>query len=178
MDKPTLSVLVREQRHPFIRRGKFGTRRSIGLEARFAQKYVVEPNGCWRWIGSGGRYGQLMISHRSYYAHILAYHLFVGDVPKGLNVCHSCDTPLCVNCQHLFLGTQTDNMRDAAKKGRTTIGERNPQAKLTRPQVDVIRALLGKHLSHAEIASQFNVSRPAITYIANNKTWRTTQHGP
>lgn len=171
----SLAQLVREQRFPFIRKGKHGTRKSIGLEARFAEKYVVEPSGCWRWTGLGGgnqRYGNLMISHRSFYAHILSYLLFRGDIPLGLNVLHECDNPKCVNPQHLFLGTQKDNMRDAARKGRTTIGERNPAAKLNMIKVVAIRQRVAGGSTHQVAADEFGVSRGNVSRIVNNQTWR------
>lgn len=97
------------------------------LESRFMQK--VEPvteTGCWIWMaGTNGdsrkfSYGQMYDGNKTRAAHRLSYELFVGPIPAGLFVCHRCDVPLCVNPAHLFVGTQSDNMLDASRKGRTT----------------------------------------------------------
>ena len=87
----------------------------------FEDKYIPEPNsGCWLWIRGvdGGGYGHT----NKGYAHRLAYERYVGPIPKGLLVCHKCDTIICINPDHLFLGTQKDNMADAARKGRLRNG--------------------------------------------------------
>jgi hypothetical protein len=85
--------------------------------ARFHAKYIPEPNsGCWLWDGwvngrGYGRFGKGL-------AHRISWELHRGPIPAGMNICHKCDVPPCVNPDHLFLGTQTDNMRDCARKGR------------------------------------------------------------
>ena len=81
------------------------------------------PDDCWPWEGRtvGAGYGTIGIGRRgegSMLAHRLAWVLERGPIPKGLNVLHSCDNPPCCNPAHLFLGTQGDNMRDMAAKGR------------------------------------------------------------
>lgn len=88
----------------------------------FHGKYIPEPNsGCWLWtagVGIGG-YGRLWCgAGLTRYAHRFSYELAFGPVPSGMFVCHRCDTPACVNPDHLFLGTHRDNMRDMQQKGR------------------------------------------------------------
>ena len=76
--------------------------------------------GCWLWHGckDGAGYGYVTLMARPVSAHRIAYRFAKGDIPKGMEVCHSCDTPLCVNPDHLFLATHEQNMRDMRRKGR------------------------------------------------------------
>jgi hypothetical protein len=87
-------------------------------------KSIPEPNsGCWIWLGSGRTYGQTnwhetMPLYGEALAHRWSYRAFLGPIPKGMFVCHRCDTPPCVNPDHLFIGTAGDNARDMVRKGR------------------------------------------------------------
>lgn len=87
----------------------------------FHSSYIAVPEcGCWLWEKSLARkgYGVIHIKNKRKSAHRYSWELYYGPVPKGLFVCHKCDTPSCVNPEHLFIGTHTDNMRDAKRKGR------------------------------------------------------------
>lgn len=79
-------------------------------------------SGCWLWTGAVSRgranYGSLGYHGKSERAHRVSYKEFVGTIPAGLHVLHACDTPLCINPRHLFLGTHKENMQDKIKKGR------------------------------------------------------------
>ena len=89
---------------------------------RFHSKYAPVPfSGCWVWMGalSGKGYGKLMLKeHRLESAHRLSWLLHRGPIPDGLHVLHRCDVRTCVNPDHLFLGTNLDNIRDRIAKGR------------------------------------------------------------
>lgn len=102
--------------------------RGLPLEWRFWPCVLPVASGCWEWqAGKGTGYGA--ISAREYgtkKAHRIAYAMMKGD-PTGMKVCHTCDNPPCVNPEHLFLGTQTDNMLDMHAKGRA----KNPGKALT-----------------------------------------------
>jgi hypothetical protein len=107
----------------------------MDIRERFSEKYIPVPeSGCWLWLGATShrpgkpRYGFLGIyqpatARRKYYrqgflAHRLSWELFRGSIPKGMQVLHKCDTPTCVNPDHLFLGTALDNVIDCCRKGR------------------------------------------------------------
>ncbi len=84
------------------------------------------PSGCWLWTGpkSGNGYGAVSLGRGTngpHGAHRIAYLLWVGLIPEGLQVLHHCDTPLCVRPSHLFLGTHADNMADKTRKGRLNV---------------------------------------------------------
>jgi len=92
---------------------------------RFMEKVSPEPNtGCWLWTstvaGAGGDYGRLKIGNTVRRSTRWIWEYRNGPIPQGLVVCHKCDTPSCVNPDHLFIGTQAMNLRDAAAKGRMT----------------------------------------------------------
>lgn len=101
--------------------------------AKFEDSYIPEPNsGCWLWLGPffmRGDYGCFSCGRRTMVrAHRLAYEIYC-DAPGDEHVLHTCDMPSCVNPDHLFLGSQADNMRDKAMKGRQLEGEANPAYK-------------------------------------------------
>lgn len=80
-----------------------------------------DQDGCWPWLGSHigqSKYGQCRCVGEQY-AHRVAFILFVGDIPEGFEVLHTCDNPPCVRPSHLFVGTHKDNMADMARKGRS-----------------------------------------------------------
>lgn len=128
------------------------------------------PGGCWIWTANRNRsgYGVIKWHGRAYYAHRFAYLTFIGPIPDGLLVCHTCDTPACVYPAHLFVGTDLDNQRDKWDKGRGTPmrGENHPEHKLTDAQVAELRqrfaagGVLQKALAH-----EYGISRPQVCRI-------------
>lgn len=85
-------------------------------------KHITATEGCVVWTGGVAKngYGMVHINSHTYSAHKAAYMLTKGDVPKGMDVCHSCDNRLCINPDHLFLGNRQTNMLDALQKGNLT----------------------------------------------------------
>lgn len=145
------------------------------LRDRFAERYEVASNGCWLWSGTVSKMGYGVIAHdnRHLAAHRVAYTLHKGDIPAGLCVCHTCDTPRCVNPEHLFGGTHQDNMDDMRKKGRGNrpAGEKHWKAKLTVEDVIRIRERAETE-THSLIAADYNVGRVQVGHIARGKAWK------
>lgn len=148
----------------------------IPLSIRF-QRHVgpAGPTGCTLWTGvqNGQGYGRMGVSStKKAMAHRVAWELVNGPVPDGMKVLHRCDVKLCVNPDHLFLGTQLDNMRDMAKKNRSNLGERCPSHKLTADQVAAIRIAYVAGAKKSDLARQYGVAGPTIGGCITGKTWR------
>lgn len=156
---------------------KWGRHNRNSLEsakAKFIAKTLPSEDGCINWIGAVGshkRYGIVGIAGKHWLAHRAAWFLFKGD-PSGFNVCHKCDNGLCVNVEHLFLGTQKDNVRDMESKQRSNhpSGAAHGRAKLTAEDVASIRARWPNE-SATTLAKAFGVSRPTISRIVNGSGW-------
>jgi hypothetical protein len=123
-----------------------------------------ELGPCWIWTAclSTKGYGRIMANGRVQNAHRVAYELTYGPIPPEQNVCHACDNPLCVRPSHMFLGTQTDNIRDMFAKGRNvSLGPR----KLSPEQVDEVFELYAGGASSSIIAAQYGVTGTTICRI-------------
>ena len=133
----------------------------------------TDSSGCWIWTGArtSAGYGQIRIQHTAYYAHRLMWIMMRGVIPYGLEILHKCDNPPCVNPDHLFMGTQSDNILDSVSKGRFNrpSGENHPKAKLTSTQVQEIRKA---KLSQRKLAHEYGVTRWAICAILSGRSWR------
>jgi hypothetical protein len=101
------------------------------------------------------------------------YEKYKGKIPDGLHALHHCDNPMCINPEHLFLGTNADNVADKMAKGRckTGKGERHWKSKLTENDVIKIRTEL-KDLDRCEIAKMYKVQPSAISKIRVERTWK------
>ena len=132
---------------------------------------VEKTPTCWLWRGNqqGFGYGS---GPRGIFAHRWAYERFVGPIPPGKYVLHHCDTPLCVNPKHLFLGTQQDNLNDAIVKGRMSHGTRRYNAKLTDAIVAQARRLWHQGASIWGLAREYKVSTHTMDHALKGKTWK------
>jgi len=144
-------------------------------QERFFLERVKKNGDCWIWQGGKrGKYGDFKyISHRCA-AHRWAWEFYRGPIPKGLCILHSCDTPLCVNPAHLFVGTISDNTRDMIKKGRGAVchqqGENNPGHVLSKSDVIEIKTAKG-HIGQRALAKHFGVCVATIQHIQAGRTW-------
>lgn len=149
------------------------------LEERFF-KLVDKLDVCWRWIVSTRNgYGVLRDHYSKVYAHRLSWEIHNGQIPGILQVLHRCDNRRCVNPDHLFLGTQDDNMQDMISKGRAfhraPQGEESPNAKLSDKVVRYIREVYVKgsiKYGVASLARRFGVSKTAIRLVVQRRTWK------
>lgn len=146
----------------------------MSLSDRLLRCVQYEPNsGCWLWESTTDSkgYGRLIQDRKVLSAHRASWMIHRGAIPKGLCVCHRCDTPLCVNPAHLFLGTQRDNIQDASRKQRTPLGERQGQSKLKAADVLAIRELERAGVLQGDIAARFAVAQSTVSDIVRRKKW-------
>ena len=141
------------------------------LRERFFAKFH-KTEGCWLWTAacSNNGYGRLAFRHRQdfIYAHRAAWLLFKGKIPAGSLVCHHCDIRKCVNPDHLFLGTNKDNLQDCSRKGRMHPGELHGMSKLTEKDVRLIRQASGNQRT---IAKQFGINQSCVSAIRLGQRW-------
>lgn len=133
------------------------------------------PNECWPWKGGTvpGGYGLMKVCGRQRVAHCVAYETWVGPIPEGKILLHSCDNPPCCNPSHLSPGTTKSNSDDAYAKGRLMHGDGSYQAKLTDAAVAKIRAdyAAGKATLKA-FAALHGTSQRAVWNAVHRVTWR------
>ncbi len=139
---------------------------------RFNSKWKRNEAGCHIWMAhtKGAGYGSMRYLGKDQLAHRIIWQELRGPIPAGMSVCHSCDTPGCVNINHLFLGTHADNMQDMARKKRHPyrLAESNVRAKLTNDQVKEIRA---RKESANALASVYSVSKRTILNVRHGYTY-------
>lgn len=148
------------------------------LEERFWRKVVKgEPGECWKWIGKkGAGYGQVQRGGKGsplVFAHRLSYELHKGEIPEGLFVLHECDNRECTNPDHLRVGTQSDNIRDAVKRGRWHAippkhgGASHPNA-ISAETAAAIAVAAG---TQTELSRRFGVARGVVKAIKTGTHW-------
>ena len=163
------------------------------LRVRFWSKVDKgESGGCWLWTACTHSFGYGLFAFRGKQkrAHRVAWVFANGEIADGLCVLHKCDTPGCVNPDHLFLGTRADNTQDMMRKRRNAfvvhLGERHGGSKLTWAEVREIRRLFeerggklgrgryvrnGKGITQVELAERFGVSPVLVGKILRGELW-------
>jgi len=144
---------------------------------------IKSEDECWEWTGckNNDDYGQININKKTYRSHRISWILHYDDIPKDnsiygtMLVLHKCDNPGCVNPNHLFLGTNKDNMEDMVTKNRNKIpdnsGEKHGRHKLTEREVLEIRFKYSSCLYlQKDLAEEYGIKQ--ISLIVNNKIWK------
>lgn len=143
------------------------------LSERFFSFVEKRDNGCWIWMGAkqSKGYGLFTRNYKSHLAHRISWEFTYGFVPEGLVICHRCDTPSCVNPEHLFLGDNKDNALDKMKKGRHVQAYGNTKLRLE-DVLEIRKLWMSGTLSQLELADRFGVKHSCIGRIINTDKWR------
>lgn len=154
-----------------------------------ASSIPVPESGCWLWLKGTFRfgYGNARVNGKTIGAHRASWIAYRGPIPDGLCVCHKCDTPQCINPDHLYLGTKLDNARDMHRRGRNSwtrhphlqravragqLGEKHSRNKLTDSQVlDARRMRSEAAMTYEDIARYFGVWNSTIRRICIGLHW-------
>jgi hypothetical protein len=150
------------------------TRRKRPLIERLESHTMPEPNtGCWIWTGfTFLGYGKIRVDGSSKLAHRVYYELIKSPIPSGMCLCHHCDTPACVNPDHMFVGSHMDNTRDKQEKGRMKKGESTRASKFKNAEVNIIREAHSLGYTMIGISRYFKVTHKTIAKIVYRETWR------
>ena len=146
---------------------------------------VNKTEGCWNWTASvaPGGYGEIGIGSGSPYfkyanksmkirAPRLSWIMHNGPIPEGMDILHKCDNPRCVRPDHLFAGTDADNMRDAASKRRMPHGEGNHMTRLTLDDVHEMKRLYASGTTQRELSARYGISGSSASRIINGIDWK------
>jgi hypothetical protein len=139
------------------------------------ENYSVSPTGCHEYRGKarvGGGYAKITHEKRSWYGHRLSWTKKRGVIPKGMLVLHKCDNRICINPDHLFLGTVQDNHDDMRAKGRANYGKGESHSKVKLMWADVLRIREASRFSadRHDLAAVYGVLPVTVAAIARGST--------
>lgn len=137
----------------------------LSIECRVER---ITESGCWIWLGGLDRHGYGIMT-TNVLAHRASYSHFVGEIPRGMCVCHRCDIRCCVNPAHLFIDTNQGNAADKVRKNRQARGTSNGMSKLSEESV---REILASKEAGPSLARRFGVTRRVIYLVRRRETWR------
>lgn len=149
----------------------------VTFHHRVAEKTAKNAEtGCWEWTGCKDKcgYGRINRDGKLVRLHREAWKDVHGPIPQGKEICHRCDNPSCINPDHLFAGTHTENMRDMVKKGRCGDfrGEKSSTAKLSATQVLEIAKRLSDGEACSSIGRAYGVTDGTINHIRRGRNWK------
>lgn len=146
---------------------------------RFEKNFIKEDNSCWLWSSAKIKTGYGIFykdrKNKAIYAHRFSFELYKGPIVGNNKICHSCDNPSCVNPEHLWQGSQKDNLQDMYKKKRNNQprGATCSSSKLTEKDVLFIREQKRLNTStQKELSVKFGVAESTISRLLNGEHWR------
>lgn len=150
---------------------------NVSETQRFFKHVKKMKNGCWEWTGQlhPTGYGRFIFQgNRGFLSHRVSWIIHNGELSSDLLVCHKCDNRKCVNPDHLFIGTNSDNIQDRTLKNRSNrpFGNKFAPRKLKENDIPKIRKLLSEGFSQKEIGEKFGVSRSTIYKIKIGERWK------
>lgn len=143
---------------------------ACSIRCKILSSITKNENGCWIWNRKniGARYGKLRWNKKWISSHRASYELFKGPIEIGKIICHKCDVTLCVNPDHLFVGTHKQNINDAINKKRLIIGAHSLAPKFTDDQVEEMRKLKSEGFTYSRLRRIFNCTDQYLVKVVKN----------
>lgn len=162
-------------RHQARKAGFDVPKRKTGVPCIDFESMFKKTEGCWEWLGTkcSAGYGCFNCNRKKFLAHRESYKKYKGPIPPGMLVRHSCDNPICVNPDHLSIGTYKDNSDDKVERGRQAKGESNGFAKLTEKQVLEMRSLYSfRKVTYKDLAKKYGVHLDTVKKAVRGVYWK------
>jgi len=159
---------------------------ATSIMAKISHKIIKMKNGCQLYTGQFSHNGYGKYSYKKngklfcVRTHRVSWISKNGNIPEGMHVCHKCDVPNCVNPDHLFVGTHSDNMKDRQDKKRCAFGERHHMSKVKSDAVVLMRKMRESGMTCEAIAEKIGVTKWMVSKCTSGKTWSSVNsvHAP